>query len=150
MPTINSITLRKAFYNFKHRYATMNNIVVAVALMVAAGWAGGSITMMQRNFGLQKELDARQRELQLTELQVATLQYQQNYYKSDEYKELMAREKLGLAAPGEKVLILPPNSAQAKASDARPAPKLASTRSASNFEQWMNFLTGKSARDLQK
>lgn len=149
MPTINSTTLRKAYYHLKHRYATMNNVVIVVALMIAASWAGGSITMMQRNFGLQKELDARQRELQLTELEVATLQYQQNYYKSDEYKDLMAREKLGLAAPGEKVLMLPANSSSAKDADA-PARKVATNRSVSNFEQWMSFLTGQTARNLQK
>jgi hypothetical protein len=105
-------------------------------------------------FAAQKAVDDQVRELKLTELEVATLQYQQNYYKSDEYKELMARTKLGLALPGEKVLVLPPNSEAVKASDAANSTQ-ALTDSAkaankgSNFEQWLEFLTGNSAQNLQ-
>ena len=88
--------------------------ILAVALLIAASWAWGSVTVMQRNFALQKDADEQQRQLQLTQLEVDTLQYQQNYYKSDEYKDLAARKFLGLASPGEKVLILPPNSQAAK------------------------------------
>ena len=149
MQKINSVSIRKFLYHLKHRYATMNNIVIGLALIIAASWAWGSISMMQRNFGLQKEVDARQRELELTELEVATLEYQQNYYQSDEYKDLAAREKLGLAGPGEKVLMLPPNTESAKKDNDTPAltqPK----RVPSNFEQWMNFLSGKSASDINK
>ena len=146
--------LTKLARRYWHRYGTMNNIVIAVALVVAAGWAWGSITTMQRNFALQKEVDARRRELELTDLEVQTLQYQQNYYKSDEYKDLSAREHLVLASPGEKVLLLPPNSPvvkreaqqQATVSDSQPAPGSAP----SNFQQWINFFSGASAEGLQK
>jgi len=143
----------KTLYHLKHRYGTMNNIVVAIALIIAASWAWGSITMMQRNFALQKDYDARKRELQLTELEVATLEYQQNYYRSDEYKDLAAREHLGLAAQGEKVLILPPNSEAAKQYGKEPtvAQKASEPGSApSNLEQWAGFLLGTSAEQLQK
>lgn len=131
-----------------HRYGTMNNIVIAAAFVIAMGWAWGSITTMQRNFALQKEVDRQQRQLELTDLEVQTLQYQQNYYRSDEYKDLAAREHLGLASPGEKVLHLPPNSDAAKRADAPQAMATQSTRStavASNFDQWMNFLVGGAA-----
>lgn len=142
--------IRKLIYHIKHRYATMNNVVVAIAVVIAASWAWGSISMMQRNFALQKDIDAKQRELQLTELEVQTLQFEQNYYQSNEYKDLAARERLGLAAAGEKVLILPPNSATAKA-NGEPAPKPSrQVLGVSNFQQWMNFLSGKSAAQLQK
>jgi len=142
--------IRKLIYLIKHRYATMNNVVVVIAVVIAASWAWGSISMMQRNFALQKDIDAKQRELQLTELEVQTLQFEQNYYQSTEYKDLAARERLGLAAAGEKVLILPPNSATAKANgEPAPAPRR-QTLGVSNFQQWMNFLSGKSAAQLQK
>ena len=152
MKTINIVRIRRALYYLKHRYANMNNVVIGVAFVIAASWAWGAVSMMQRNFGLQKEVDAQKRELQLTELEVQTLQYQQNYYRSDEYKELAARERLGLALPGEKVLMLPPNSEQAKKEPgAKETMKPSGSGAAiSNFEQWMNFLTGKSAANLQK
>ena len=149
--------LTKLARRYWRHYGTMNNIVIGIALLIAAGWAWGSITTMQRNFALQKEVDAEQRQLELTDLEVQTLQYQQNYYKSDEYKDLSAREHLGLASPGEKVLFLPPNSAAVKheseqqndetiVTTTRPLPGSAP----SNLEQWINFFSGVSAGELQK
>ncbi len=125
----------------------MNNVVIIVALVIAASWAWGSVTAMQRNFALQKTNDEQRQLAELTQLQVDTLKYQQNYYKSDEYKDLSARMYLGLAAPGEKVLILPANSAAAKddTSAATTAERAGSGASVSNLEQWLNFLTGQNS-----
>lgn len=144
--------------NIKHtlhllwrQYGTRENIVLGIALVIAASWAWGSIATMQRNYALQKEVDAKQRELELTNLEVQTLQYQQNYYQSDEYKDLAARDKLGLASPGEKVLVLPPNSAAVKAEDEKAAASTVASApgsASSNLEQWISFLFGGSADRL--
>lgn len=138
------INIRKLFYHLRHRYLTMNNVVVAVALIIGASWAWGSIEVMQRNYNLQKRVDAKLREQKLTELETENLALQQKYYQTSEYQELAVRERLGLVMPGEKVLILPPNSQAAKDADALAAdkPPVAATRPPSNFEQWMNFLFG--------
>lgn len=141
-------TLRKVIYRLK-RYTTLNTVVILIGAIVVSGWVWGSITTMQRNYALQKEVDARERELALTQLEVDTMQLQKNYYASDEYKELAARERLGLAAPGEKVLLLPPNSAAAKATNTTEKSPTATTRTLTNFEQWMLFLFGGSAARLQ-
>ena len=138
------------------RYATLNVGVAFVAAVVALSWVWGSISMIQTNFDAQKTVDERQRELDLLELEVATLEYQKNYYRSDEYKALQARAKLGLASDGEKVLLLPDNSAAVKEQDAldSTAPGGGATTytaaTTSNFQQWLDFLTGKSASRLQK
>ena len=122
---------------------------MAVALLIAASWAWGSVQAMERNYSLQKELTQKQRELKLVKLQTATLHYEQNYYKSDEYKELAVRERLGLVKPGEKVLILPPNSAAAKAADNTFEKKTTTTLvRPSNIQQWINFLFGGSSNSL--
>ncbi len=147
------MSIEKKFRHLWRTYGTLNNIVMVVALVVAASWAWGTIAQMQTNFAAQKAVDDQRRELQLTELEVATLQYQQNYYKSDEYKELSARKDLGLVLPGEKVLALPANSQAVKDADAADA-KRGSTQATqaatgSNLEQWLQFLTGQSARGLQ-
>ena len=137
------INIRRLYYHIQHRYLTMNNIVVAVALLIGASWAWGSIEMMQRNYGLQKELDARSREQKLLELETANLLLQQRFYKSSEYQELAVRERVGLANPGEKALILPPNSQSAKDADVVvKGEKPQSGEPATNMEQWMNFLFG--------
>ncbi|MGB4762443.1 MAG: hypothetical protein WBP12_03770 [Candidatus Saccharimonas sp.] len=144
-----SITdIRKRLVHFWHAHGTLNNIVMAVALVIATGWAWGSVSMIQTNFNAQKSLEDQRRQLELTQLEVDTLQYQQNYYKTDEYKDLAARKDLGLASPGEDVLLLPPNTQAVKDQDAADAEKTAvqasgeSSITESNFDQWMSFLTG--------
>ena len=133
-------------------YGTLNNVVITVALVVAASFAWGAVSTMETNFAAQKSVDDLQRQEQLTQLEVDTLKFQQNYYKSDEFKDLAARQSLGLVSPGEKVLVLPPNSAavvKQDESDAR-STTVAVTKASSNFDQWMSFLTGHDAKALQK
>jgi len=137
--------IQKLTYHFKNRYLTMENVVITIALIIAAGWAWGSISMMQRNYGLQRDIDTQKRDAQLAELEVTNLQYQQNYYKSDEYKDLAAREHLGLASPGEKVLILPRNSAAAMKDSTIVTTSAPVVDEPSNLEQWMGFLFGGNA-----
>lgn len=145
-----NININKLIYHIRWRYLTLNNVVLAIALVIGANWAWGSIEMMQRTYSLQKTLDLKQRQQTLAELEKATLEYEQNYYQSNEYKELAARQYLGLADPGEKVLILPPNSPEAKKSgEDKTAPETES-RPPSNVKQWVNFLLGSNRRNLQK
>lgn len=137
-----NINIRKWYYHFRHRYVTMNNVVIAVALVIGASWTWGSIGMMQRNYALQKEVDGKKREQQLADLEVQTLTYQQNYYKSSEYQDLAMRERMGVADAGEKALILPPNSQAAKDADKNTQRKTTVVIPESNFQQWANFLFG--------
>lgn len=143
--------IQKLYYHLRRNYFNMNNSVLIIALFVAASWTWGSMQAMQRNYGLQKDIDNKQRQVQLLKLQNDTLKYQQNYYHSDEYKELAVRERLGLVFPGEKVLILPPNSTEAKAADEAYTKKsVASAVQSSNIEQWVNFLFGGAYHNLNK
>jgi len=148
---VKNINIRKHYYHFKHRFLTMNNIVISVALIIGASWAWGSIGMMQRNYDLQKEVDTKYQQQRLAELQVATLEYEQNYYRSSEYQELAVRDRLNLADPGEKLLMLPPNSEQAKnATKIFETTTTVSAEPPSNLQQWTNFLFGGNHKDLQK
>jgi hypothetical protein len=145
------INIRRISYHIRHRYLTMNNIVVAVALFIGASWAWGSIGVMQRNYDLQKEVDTKARQLKLAELQTQNLKYEQRYYQSSEYQELEVRKRLGLANPGEHMLLLPPNTQQAKNADAVAINKVVrTTEPVSDFQQWMNFLFGGNRQNLQK
>lgn len=144
---------RKAYYHFRRQMLTSNNIVLAIALLIAFSWAWGSVGVLERNYRLQREIYEKERQLTLVQLEVETLEYQRNHYKSDEYKELAVRQRLGLALPGEKVLILPANTPQATASDDKQSTaSSARVVKQSNLEQWVNFLFGGNARskgDLQ-
>ena len=127
----------------------MNNIVMAIALVVGAGWAWASIGAMQRNYNLQKEVDAKARELKVIELETQNLTFQQKYYKSNEYQELAVRERLGLVRPGEKVLLLPSNTSTAKNADnLMTVPKsTVGNEPEANLQQWINFLFGGSKKE---
>ena len=145
--------LYKRLQHYKRAYATLNNGVILIALVAAVSWVWGSISVMQTNFSAQKMVDEQKRQLELTQLQVDTLKYEQNYYNSDEYKDLAAREDLGLVSSGEKVLILPPNTAAVKQQDTLDAKRETSSvqtnEPTSNFEQWVQFFSGRAARGLQ-
>jgi len=145
------INIRKLYYHVQHRYFTMNNVVIAVAFVIGLSWAWASVGAMQRNYALQKEVDAKRREQTLTELENENLKFQQNYYRSAEYQELAVRERLGFADPGEKVLVLPENTQRAAVADKQLNNETAapSLEPSSNFKQWMNFLFGGNRQGLQ-
>ncbi len=141
------INIRKFYYHARHHYFTMENAVITIALIIGASWAWGSVGVMQRNYDLQKEVYDKTRQLKLIELETQNLAYQQKYYQSSEYQELAVRSRLGLADPGEKALILPPNTLAAKSADATFAKKMTTAAEpASNLQQWMNFLFGGNRR----
>lgn len=136
------INIRKLLYTIRHKYVTLNNVVIAVAFLIAASWVWGSLGMMQRNYSLQKEVDFKKRQLELTELQRDKLELQKRYYQTAEYQELAVRDTLGLVRPGEKVLILPDNSEAAKKADVTVSDVAPTPVQSSNIEQWINFLFG--------
>lgn len=145
------INIRKLVYALRHRYLTLNNVVIAVAFLIAFSWVWGSLGMMQRNYSLQKEVDLKKRQLELTELERDNLALQKRYYQTTEYQELAARENLYLVRPGENVLVLPPNSQAAKDADkTKTVTAVASTTRISNLEQWVNFLFGGYSKSISK
>lgn len=144
------INIRKFIYAVRHKYLTLNNVVILVAFLIAAGWVWGSLGMMQRNYSLQKEVDYKKRQLELVELQRDNLEFQKKYYATPEYQELAVRETLGLVRPGEKVLILPENSDTAKKADKAPSEDIVVITQTSNIEQWINFLFGGYSRSISE
>ncbi len=147
MPKTN---IRRFIYAARHKYLTLNNVVILVAFLIAASWVWGSLGMMQRNYTLQKEVDLKKRQLELVELQRDNLNLQKRYYQTTEYQELAVRDSLGLVRPGEKVLILPENSQAAKDADAPKAVANVVVDQTSNLEQWVNFLFGGYSKSINK
>lgn len=140
-----NINIRKTYYLIRHRYLTMNNVVMTIALLVGIGWAWASVGAMQRNYDLQKEVDDKARHQRLLELETQSLTFEQKYYQTAEYQELAVRERLNLAAPGEKMVLLPPNSQTAMQADmvvSEISQGGTTEAESSNFQQWMNFLFG--------
>ena len=143
------INIQRAYYQFRHKYLTTNNIVVAIGLVIAAGFIWSSLDVMERNYTLQKELDDKSRELIVAQLDEASAELEQRYYKTDEYKELAVRQRLGLGSAGESVLILSDDSTT-KASDNSTSNTTVVAEQKGNFWQWVDFLSGKNIKNISK
>jgi len=143
------INIRRAYYHISHKYFTLNYVVIAIAFLIAASWVWGALGVMQKNYTLQKQVDYKQQQLELAQLQTTNLQLEQKYYQTSEYQELAARQDLGLAQPGESVLILPPNSQAAINADSQSATQTTAVPLLkSNFQQWVDFLFGGNSKNL--
>ena len=141
-----NIRIKRFLYLVRHRYMTINNVVVVIAALLAISWAWASVGVVQRNYSLQREVDDKKRQQQLVELEAENLAYEQKYYKSEEYKALEVRTRLGLVDKGEKVVILPPNSLAAELYDKQQDEKLTgkqvATEEQGELQEWLNFLFG--------
>lgn len=129
--------IRRLKFKFNQQVLTGNNIFITAVVFFAVIWVWGNISVMEKNYSLQKKLELKKREQLIGEIEYETLKYEQKYLKSAEYQELAARSKLGLADKGEKVLILDKYPEEAK--------KENKVEKQSNFKQWVNFLFGGNA-----
>lgn len=139
---MNKLKLKRLIYRVQHDYLTLNNIVIAVAVLIAMSWAWGSIESMQKNYELQRTIENKRQQVEIEKLQVSLLEYESKYYQSEEYQELTLRQRTGKGLPGEKQLIT--QSFEDAAAAEKPTPN--TVRNDSNFQQWMNFLFGGNSR----
>lgn len=128
------------FLNRYRHYATIQNGTIVLALLVALGWIWGTVQTLQKNFAYQQEVDILSETVELEELRNQNLQFEQQYYRSAEFLELSARQRLGKANPGEKLIILPDSRGIVDASSV--PDQSPSSRQASNLAQWLEFFFG--------
>lgn len=130
---------RRFKYKLKHDYLTVENVVLAVAILLCLIWTYQSITAMTRNWELAEMVTTERKKLELKKVEVEAAEIENAYYKSDEYQELLARKYLDKKNPGENMVVMPENSNEAKEKhadiDVRPVEK-----NYSNFEKWMMYL----------
>jgi len=137
---------------FKQLFDVRNIVLYVFAVIVLAiTWSG--IKTVQRNYELQKKIAEINEKNEVIELQNKNIDLQNKYLQTEEYLELAARQNLGLAAPGEKVLIVPKNVAmkyvdQSQAKDdssVNNSPEDHRSRYAKNVQSWRDFLLGRKA-----
>ena len=84
----------------------LRTAVLAVLALSLAGFGGQSLTRVWR---LMQEVDSLEREVGVLRADTAKLTAEVDRLRTDpEYIEQIAREKLGLVKPGERVYKLPP------------------------------------------
>lgn len=134
---------RRLKYYFSNDILTLSNIIMVSVFFISVIWVWGNIAAMEKNYAIQKKLELKQRQALIDEISYKTLEYEQKYLKSSEYQELAVREKLGLAMPGEHVLILSKYPEEQKE-------RRTEALKTSNFTQWINFLFGGNAQKAIK
>jgi cell division protein FtsL len=114
-------------------------LFVVVVLLVS--WSG--VKAIDTNYTLQKQITALQQQNTLQQLENNNLKLQNRYYDSEQYLELSARQSFGLAAPGEKEVIVPQAVALSYTIPGPKAPPIKpSVRQPfyeRNLEAWLNF-----------
>lgn len=147
----NTFTGKKA-----KRLADIRNIGLYIfgVVVVAIAWSGAKT--VQSNYELQKKISELRQENTVLSLQNSNTELQNQYYKTDQYLELSARQNLGLAAPGEKVLLVPKATAlkyidpNLNQSENAPQPAALDNRPGyvKNLEAWRDFLLGRKLSDM--
>jgi cell division protein FtsB len=78
---------------------------VFLVIVLLISWSG--IKTIQTNYGLQKQITDLNHQNTLQQLRNDNLKLQNDYFNSNQYLELSARQNFGLAAPGEKEIVVP-------------------------------------------
>lgn len=124
-------------------------LYIFALVVLAITWSG--IKTVQINYDLQNQVSTLKEENEVLKLQNENTALQNKYYETNHYLELAARQYFGLAAPGEKVLLVPKDVAMKyvdqNLSPQDPAKKTVDNRSryAKNFQSWVDFLMGRKA-----
>ncbi|HTB48898.1 MAG TPA: septum formation initiator family protein [Verrucomicrobiae bacterium] len=116
--------------------------VLFVVIVLLVSWSG--VKTIQTNYGLQKQISALQQQNTIQQLQNNNLALENQYLNSNQSLELSARENFGLAAPGEKEIVVPASVALTYTVNL-PTPTKPAEASVHqptyqrNFESWVDF-----------
>lgn len=131
---------RRLIYKLRHDYFSVENVVLVLAVFLCLMWTYQSITAMSRNWNLTERLTAERKSLELLNVEVETAELENEYYKSDEYQELLARRVLDKQSPGEKLVVMPSNSEEAKNKHKMAMVIEKNDKDYSNIEKWIMYL----------
>ena len=132
--------VRRLRFYLKHDFLTVENVVLLFAIVLCLVWTYQSIAAMSRNWELSEKLAGERKELELVSVEVETAELENEYYKSAEYQELLARKNMDKQLPGEKMVVMPENSEEAKNKHKDTIEVSMKEPEYSNFEKWMKFL----------
>ena len=128
---------------------TVHNIGMLAIVVVALSVSWTSTKIIQRNYGLLKEISVLEQKVRLDELAVENQKLMNEYYKTDAYLEIAARKQFNKALPGEKLMLVPKALAIQKVSDLIPSQvtRPEQKEGLRKWQQWMRFLSGRAISD---
>lgn len=119
-------------------------LVVFLVVVLLISWSG--IKVIDTNYSLQKQITQLQQQNKLSQLEDNNLRLQNQYFNTNQYLDITARQEFGLAASGEKMLIVPTNVALAHTQNIPSLEQQTKAATVShqpayqrNFQAWMNF-----------
>jgi cell division protein FtsB len=128
----------------------IRNIALYIFAIFALAFTWSGVRAVQSNYELQKNISELKQQNAVLDLQNQNIDLQNKYLQTDQYLELAARQNLGLAAPGETVLLVPKATAMkyvdtslspSAKSDTNPSEN--KSKFAKNLEDWRDFLLGR-------
>jgi cell division protein FtsB len=145
--------IKNSFYESRVLDPTNVGLYVFALIVVAVTWSG--VKTVQRNYELQKKISSIGQENEVLKLQNDNIDLQNKYYETDDYLDLVARQSLGLAGRGEKVILISPNiiskysnSSVITMSQNEQASRISSESGwRKNLEDWRDFLLGRKLFD---
>jgi len=114
--------------------------VLFVIIVLLISWSG--VKTIQTNYGLQKQISALKQQNNVQTLQNNNLALQNEYYNSNAYLELSARQNFGLAAAGEKEILVPESVALVNTVNlpsTTPKTTTVPPTYQHNFQSWVDF-----------
>lgn len=123
---------------------------IFAVIVLAIAWSG--VKTVQNNYELQKQISLLRQQNEVLQLTNQNTGLQSQFYETDQYLELAGRQNLGLAAPGETVLLVPksvamkyvdPSLAPAQTSSEGGSSDVTKSKFAQNFQDWRDFLLGR-------
>lgn len=129
----------------------VRNIVLYIFTIVVLAITWSGVKTIQKNYELQREVSRLQQQNAVLDLSNQNSALQNKYLESDQYLDLAARRELGLAGPGETVMIVPKDAALKYVDRSIIHINQDSENSASNehksyidnLQTWKNFLLGR-------
>lgn len=141
----------KKFWNSKNRQqlTDVRNIGLYIFAVIVLAITWSTVKTLQTNYELQKQISTLKQQNEVLKLQNDNTALQTQYYQTNQYLELAARQDFGLAAPGEKILLISKDVAM-KYVDPSLSPQANSqnsvdkrSRYAKNLQAWRDFLMGR-------
>jgi cell division protein FtsB len=102
-------------------------------------------TETSKNYQLRSKSDELQGRISNLQDQITDLQNRITYYRTDSYREVLAREKLNVAAAGESVIIIKDDKKKPQEEVTNQVvvrPNAVDNSKLPNYQQWWNFLFG--------
>jgi cell division protein FtsB len=125
-------------------------LYIFAIIVLAISWS--TVKTIQSNYDLQRQIAALKQQNDILALQNNNQRLQNTYYQTDSYQELAARQNLGLAAPGEKILLVPKAVALKYAGTAETQTNGSNSTDnrptyIKHIEAWRDFLLGRQVSD---